>query len=191
MVQAATMEAPAQSPTAQATRWPRALTPAAWRFSIRELLLLTTTVAALVALFLAYYRDSQPLSHSLLIQEFGSEPHIRAATALLDPQSAIIRGGGGSSGDGHAMTQEYGYSIKLPPALRAKFMAQLHSDAQRMLNNDRPSYSGNTTGGNDLTGFTYSYHGGPSRGVIVVRRVDLSDREMHLSILIYEHEDDR
>lgn len=165
--------------------------PASLRFSIRELLLLTTTVAALVAMFLAYRHDSQPFSQSLLIRKFGSGVHIRAAAAPLQPQTVILNGGGGGSGDQHAMTQEYVYSIELPRAVRGKLMAQLHNDATRMLTKERPRYSGNMTSGNDLTGFTYSYRGGPSRGVLVVRRTDISDDEMQLSILIYEHEDRR
>jgi hypothetical protein len=164
---------------------------AIWRFSIRELLLLTATVAALVALFLAYYQASQPFSPSVLNQEFGSGSHIRAAAAPLHPQIVLIHGVGAGGGDQHALTQEYGYSISLPREVRGKFMARLHSDAQKMLNKDRPSFSGSSSGGNDLAGFHYTYHGGPSRGVIVVRRTDLSDDEMHLSILIYEHEDAR
>jgi hypothetical protein len=165
--------------------------PGAWRFSIRELLLLTATVAALVALFLAYYQNSQPFAHSVLSKDFGKGPHIRAAAAPLHTRTVIVNGGGGGGGDPFAMTSEYSYTIELPRAVRGKFMARLDSDAQKMLKTDRPRYSGNTTGGNDLSGFSYTYQGGPSRGVIVVRRIDLSDDEMHLSILIYEHEDRR
>jgi hypothetical protein len=168
------------------------LTPAAWRFSIRELLLLTTTVAALVAVFLAWYRDSQPFARSLLSQEFGSGAHIRAAAAPLSSQPVLINGGGGGGGDGHTHTIEYGYSIVLPRDVRGQFMTRLHSDAQQMLSKDQKGCRGSSTGGgDDLSDFSYSYHGGPSRGVIVVRRIDRSDDEMHLGILIYEHEDQR
>ena len=184
------MDTPAPSPTAVRSRprWPSALS-VPWRFSIRELLLLTTAVAALVAVVLAYYRDSQPFSRSQLSQEFGSGRHIREAAARLHSHVVLINGGGGGGGDQRTLTQEYGYSIGLPPAARGQFMAQLHSDAQKMLNKDRPRFTGSRTGGNDLTHFSYSYHGGASRGVVVVRRTDLSDEEMQLTILIYEHED--
>lgn len=149
------------------------------------------TVAALVATFLAYYQKSQPFAQSELIKEFGSGPHIRAAAAPLQPQIVLINGSGGGGGDQHAMVHEYSYSVELPQAVRGKFMTQLHSDAQRMLNKDRPSYSGGARGGSDLMGFNYSYHGGASRGVIIVRRIDLSEDEMHLGIFVYEHEDRR
>ena len=186
------MDTPTAAPSTLRPRpaWPK-MFPAVWRFSIRELLLLTTTVAALVAVFLAYYRDSQPFSRSMLSQEFGAGPQIRAAAAPLQPQIVLINGGGGGNGDQRTLTREYGYSIKLPRGVRGRFMTQLHSDAQKMLNKDRPRYVGGATGGNDLAHFSYTYHGGASRGVVVVRRMDLSDEEMHLSIFIYEHEDDR
>ena len=161
---------------------------APWRFSIRELLLLTTAVAALVAVFLAYYRDSQPFQSSHLIDNFGTGTHIRRVAASVHPQTAIINGGGGGGGNSEARTLSYGYTIELPKAARGPFMAQLERDAQTMLSKDRPASHGTISGDKD---FTFSYHGGPSRGVLMVRRVDISDEEMDLSILIYEHEDTR
>jgi hypothetical protein len=187
------MDASAHSPSVSRARWrwPRLLMPAAWRFSIRELLLLTTAVAALVAAFLAWYRDRQPFARSLLSQEFGTVMHIRTAAAPLYSQPVQINGGGGGSGDRHSQTIEYSYSIALPRDVRGQFMSRLNSDAHQMMSKDRSRYRGITTNIADLSDFSYTYHGGPSRGVIVVRRVDRSDDEMHLSILIYEHEDQR
>ena len=160
-----------------------------WNFSIRELLLLTATAAALVAVFLAYYRDSRPFEQSSLPQDFGSGKQIRSAAAPLQSSTVIVNGGGGGSGDPHAWSREYQFTIGLTPAARGQFMTRLHDDARRMLDQDRPHYHGGADGGSDLAGFSYRYQGGGSRGVIVVRRVDVSDEEMHLSVLIYEHPD--
>jgi hypothetical protein len=167
---------------------------ALWTFSIRELLLLTTTAAALVAVFLAYYRESRPFVPSTLLNEFGSAQQIRAAAARQHPAPMmIVNGGGGGGGNAHGTTREYQYSIELPQAARGPFMTTLHEDALRMLDQDarplRTGIVGSSEGGNDLRGFSYRYECGGSRGVIVVRRVDVSDEEMHLNVMMYEHPD--
>jgi hypothetical protein len=181
------MDTAASSPPSAAPRpRGRAALPGLLKFSIRELLLLTTTVAALVAVFLAYYRDSQPFQQSHLTKTFGTGPHIRKVAAAVHPQTVSVNGGGGGGGTGNARTIEYGYTLDLPVTARGPFMAQLERDAQAMLSKDRPASTGTISG---YTNFTLSYHGGPSRGVLMVRRVDISEEEMDLSILMYEHKD--
>jgi hypothetical protein len=191
------MDAPAILPAPVSAPPHRRRRLALLTFSIRELLLLTTTAAALVALFLAYYRDSRPFVPSPLLNEFGSAQQIRAAAARLHPAPMmIVNGGGGGSGNADGTTREYQYSIELPRAARGQFMTTLHQDALRMLDEDSrtlrtgtPRYHGSADGGNDLRGFSYRYQGDGLRGVIVVRRVDISDEEMQLTSFIYEHPD--
>jgi hypothetical protein len=156
-------------------------------FSIRELLLLTATAAAMVAVFLAYYRDSRPFRESSLLREFGGK-QIHSAV-VLHAKPAILSGGGGGSGNQHASSRELHYLIELPKTARGPFMTSLHQDALRMLDQDCPRYHGGADGGNDLRGFSYRYQGDGLRGVIVVRRVDISDEQMHLNVHIYEHPD--
>ncbi len=184
------MDAPAQSPTARQAhpRRPSAFAPATWRFSIRELLLLTTAVATFVALFVTYYKRSLPFSESLLCKEFGKSEHIRAVAAPM-ARSPVINGGGGGGGNERNSTREFSYLIDIPRSLRANFMWKLEQEAQRMLKQDRPQYSGRMAwGGGNPPGFSYSYQGGQSQGTIHVRKFDVSDERMELVIFIDEHD---
>ena len=194
------MHHPLQSPPeeASAQRWPSLLTPAAWRFSIRELLLLTTTIAAIVAMCVVYYQNSTNYSESMLFREFGDADYLRKAAAPLHspfPPHVVKKGlsTGFDMGDG-AQARRHEHYLALPRSVRAKFMDQLHADAKRMIGEEHRG----TIGGldyadfateDDLMGFTYEYHGGTSRGFILVRRVDVSDDEMHLITVISERED--
>ena len=168
-----------------------------WRFSIREMLLLTTAVGAMVAVFVAYYRQSVPLVKSRLYEEFGTTEYLRAVGAPLHsrpPQLLVTNGTTHTHEGSDANCRVSERTLGLPHQSRPEFIRKLHQDAVGLIKTDHRSLVGELRNGqtkDDLQGFTYRYRGGKTRGVLHVERVDLSDEEMHLSIVIYEHADER
>ena len=173
----------AEQPVAPPARRP------GWRFSIRELLLLTTAAAALVALGIEYYRESRSYQSSLWIETYGQSQHLRAIAASAGYPQMQVNGGGGSSGSGLARFQTFRYHLTIPKPMRGNFMESLRQDAHSRIGKERGSVSGGSTGGNqgDLQCFGLSFESQGRRGRLDVDRVDTSDEEMLLLIRIYEH----
>src|SRR3970040_1896428 len=116
----------AEEPTAPAARRPL------WRFSIRELLLLTTAVAALVGLWLAPYRQSRPYQSSLWIESYGQSQHLRTIAASAGcAQNLQVNGGGGASGSGLERFKSFRYRLAIPKPLAGRFLAALRHEAHR------------------------------------------------------------
>ena len=97
-----------------------------WHFTIRELLLLTTAFAALLALFLTYYRQSRPYVQSRWMQQVGQPAILRAAAVRAGHAGRLdINGGGGGGGGRGIYHLSYEYRLGLPVELRGKFVAEL------------------------------------------------------------------
>lgn len=162
-----------------------------WRFSLRELLLLTTTVAV-VAAFVAnnLSRQPQPFSPSRLSAEFGQSGHLVSALKRAGQKNHVpFSGGGGRSGHGNAMHADRMYYLDVPPELRGPLMQQLEQDARAMLTKDQLEVrgTGKSKSGDIVTAFELAYYGAALQGHLAVRTINLSGDRIALLVYIYEH----
>ena len=101
---------------------------AAWRFSIRELFLLTTAAAAILALSLVLIDRRLPVRESALARDFGAWNQFSAALETVSPNSAITGTRKTAGRHGRALSCEYTYSMDLAPALHGQLMGELANE---------------------------------------------------------------
>jgi len=157
-----------------------------WRFSIRELLLLTTTIAAVAAFVADQYRKTLPFHPTKLAAEFGQYDHIRHLLNHIQPSRLVD-----SSGNTSDALIEREYLIELPQTLHKELLERLNNDALEMLKKDGCKVRGHGRGRGDelIQTFQVKYSRQGMRGIVVFRLVRRSDDLAALFILIYEQAD--
>ena len=165
--------------------------PSYWRFTLRELLLVTLAASAILALMLNRRWYGPPfLQPSVLLQEFGMPDPVHAAAQRCKLSRRSLEDTGGTyTSSGNMASRFISYRVDAPPGVRDQFLSELRSDARHMLRRgghttifDQPMLSDK-----DRAGFRLTYRGPHSRGQIIVRPVDLSGEQMDLMIFVYEH----
>jgi hypothetical protein len=162
---------------------------AAWRFSIRELFLLTTAAAAVLALTLVLIDRRLPVPGSALASNFGAPSQVSTAAQTVSPDSAVVGSWVDADRHGRAFSCEYAYVINLAPAQQGQLMGVLEADARGMLTKQGFAIEAGSSGTSNLHGFTLWYEGHSRRGFVVARRLNVGPEKMELSILIYEHDE--
>jgi hypothetical protein len=160
-----------------------------WRFSIRELLLLTAAVAAFLAWAGLLFQRSRPFARTTIPDKVCSHEVMRTICKSIghDPNSHST--GGGGSSNTHAVNRSYDCQIDLPAELRDRFMVayQQHVRAVLDADADRVAGAGTSRDGNGLRGFSFEYEKGATHGTVIVR---CAPGENELSLFVFVHEYD-
>lgn len=163
-----------------------------WRFSIRELLLLTTAVAAFLAWAGLFYQRHKPYQRTKVPDEIGRlEVLLEISRSLGHPTSTTSSGGSGKS-DMYSTSRTFDITLDLPDELRGPFMEAYLAHVRKILaeHATNASAGGTTRDEWGLRDFEVDYSSGPTRGSIYVRSMGGS-RELSLFIFLHEHDSRR
>ena len=160
-----------------------------WRFSIRELLLLTAAVAAFLAWAGLVFQRSRPYEPTRIPDLVGNFQDVRAICQSLghDASSYTVGGGGGSNP--HETTRTHDIAIDLPANLRSAFMSAYREHMRTVLEKEADSVygAGTTSGYGGLSAFEFEYAKASTQGHVIVRSVS-GEKGLTLLVLIHEYD---
>ncbi|HEX5104397.1 MAG TPA: hypothetical protein VFV87_11330 [Pirellulaceae bacterium] len=161
--------------------------PSPWRFSIREIMLLTAAVAGFLAWANLAYQRSRPYRRTPIPDTVGRFDDIQRICTEIGHRASSLSSGGGGSGDPYTTTRTYECRIDLPKPLRPEFMKRYRERLRAMLDKhaENVSGAGTTSDGTGLRGFEYDYRQGRARGTVIVRTSG-SDEDFFLFLFIHE-----
>jgi hypothetical protein len=173
------------SPAAPAVRRPRA----PWRFTIREIMLLTAAVAGFLAWANLFYQRSKSYQRTAIPDHLGNFDKVQAICRSLGHHIASYSGGGGGSSGPHGTTRTYDCEIDLPRNLHGEFMQAYREHILEVLVKHSKSVSGGSTsrGNQGLRAFNLEYDKGKTHGTVAVRSM-ANDNGLTMLILVHEHQ---
>jgi hypothetical protein len=160
-----------------------------WRFSIRELLLLTAAVGAFLAWAGLFYQRSRPYERTAVPDRIANFQDIQAICASLGHKPASYSSGGGGSSIRYGTIRSYDCQIDLPAKLRSDFLVAYRQHVRTLLEKNAQSVrgAGSQSDGSGLRGFDFEYTQGRCRGTVVVRSAAGTDG---LTLFVFVHEYD-
>lgn len=177
------------APTTSAER-PRAswLARAPWRFTIRELLLLTAAVGAFLAWANLYYQRERVYRETPIPRQLSDMGRVLTICKEIGaPSSSHTTGGSGSSGtEGGEYVRDI--TIEMPTRFRGAFMHAFRTHVWTILKEhaNQSWGAGTSSDGLGLRGFQYRYSKGDVRGSVFVRCHDGTEN-LTLFVFIQEH----
>lgn len=159
-----------------------------WRFSIRELLLLTAAVGAFLAWAGLLYQRSRPYERTAIPDRIADLQEIQNICRTLGHSPSSFSSGGGGSSNQHETTRTHEFRIDLPRDQRGPFMDAYRQHILDLLNKHADGVwgAGATSDGQHLRGFEYDYGKGATRGHVIVRTAGGDD--FTLLLIVYEHD---
>ncbi|MCU0879301.1 MAG: hypothetical protein MUF06_16075 [Pirellulaceae bacterium] len=163
-----------------------------WRFSIRELLLLTAAVAAFLAWAGLFYQRNKPYQRTKVPDEIGRLEVLLEISRELGHQTSTTSSGGSGMSDMYSTNRTFDISLDLPRELRGRFMEAYLEHVRKVLAEHATSSSGGGTTRDELglRAFEFDYSSGSTRGSIYVRSMG-GNGELSLFIFLHEHDSRR
>lgn len=155
-----------------------------WQFSVREMLLILTAIAAILAVFV----NNRPYSPTAFITTFDEQALLTKVCADL---GLPIEFGGTSPGIFRPTTNygewESSLLVNLPDitTFRARVMPEFRNRVESILKKAGASIEGHSVGGN-VQEFDYRYRIGRIRGRFRLYSLQYSENQLRLLILIDE-----
>jgi len=167
----------------------RSPTSSWWRFSIRELLLLTAAVAAFLAWAGLLFQRSRPYEPTRIPDLVGNFQNVRTICESLGHRTSSFMSGGGGGSNMHETTRTHDCRIDLPANLRGEFMTAYRQHVLGVLEReaDKVWGAGTTSGYGGLSAFDLEYSKGNTRGHVIVRSA-AGGEDLTLLVLIHEHD---
>jgi hypothetical protein len=159
---------------------------ASWRFTIREIMLLTAAVAAFLAWANLAYRRSRPYQRTSIPDRLNMRD-IQAICAAIGHQTSSYSSGGGGSSDRHSTTRTFECHLDLPANLQPQFMTKYREHLRSVLQ----EHAGSLTGGGmtrnnaGIQGFEIDYSQGRTQGTVIVRSAG-RDGDLYLVMFVQE-----
>jgi hypothetical protein len=180
--------AESRPPSPRPARRPTADFPI-WRFSIRELLLLTAAVAAFLAWAGLFYQRHKPYQRTKVPDEIGRLEVLLEISRSLGHKTSTTSSGGSGKSDMYSTGRTFDISLDLPRELRGQFMEAYLEHVRKVLAQHATSSTGAGTVRDELglRAFEFDYSSGPTRGSIYVRSMGGNGE---LSLFIFVHEQD-
>jgi hypothetical protein len=159
-----------------------------WRFSIREIMLLTAAIAGFLAWSILYYQRSRPYERTSIPDRLSTMDDVQTICAKLGYRPSSYSAGGGGSSGFRSTTRTYDCRIDLAQDLRQPFMQAYREHVRRVLWTHASDVSarGTTSDGRVMRDFEFEYTQGRTRGFVAIRSTS-SDKELALFIFIHEH----
>jgi hypothetical protein len=163
-----------------------------WRFSIRELLLLTAAVAAFLAWAGLFYQRNKPYQRTKVPDEIGRLEVLLEISRQLGHQTSTTSSGGTGKSDMYSTSRTFDIELDLPRELRGPFMEAYLDHVRKVLGEHATSASAGGTTRDEwgLRDFEFEYSSGPTRGSIYVRSMG-GNGELSLFIFLHEHDSRR
>jgi hypothetical protein len=160
---------------------------ALWQFSLREVMILTIAVAAVLALAV----QSRPFHQTEFFDSFNETLLFQTVCARLNLPAEIPASGGGHSVGSNKAVRDYQLHINAPPTKDAgRVVAELRKEVEALLNRQGCDIHGRGTVGepenNQLSAFQFDYVRGSTEGDIYVTSHRADDDRWELRILIHE-----
>jgi hypothetical protein len=159
-----------------------------WRFSIRELLLLTAAAAAFLAWAGLMFQKSRPYVRTRVPDLVGNAQDARAICLALGHRSSSSSSSGGGGSNPYETTRSYDFHIDLPADQRGAFMAAYRDHIKGVLDKeaDKVWGAGSASDGGGLRSFDYEYAKDRTHGKVVVRCA--SGGDLTLFVFVHEHD---
>lgn len=179
---------------ATASRTASASRPWWLKVSIRDLIWLTTIVAALTVLGLNYYQRTLPIRQTGIpealrdfeqarttCQRLGESPYIRI-DGVDEPDPP-----GDHYFDPDRATYAYSTRIRLPDSLHNEFMEGFRKEVEAVIeSNAEITSDGASRDGHTLEHFTYHYNTGTTSGALFVRTLGIETDRIEILLFIHE-----
>jgi hypothetical protein len=160
-----------------------------WRFTIREIMLLTAAVAGFLAWANLFYQRSKSYERTAVPDHLGNFDHVQTICRSLGHQIASYSGGGGGSSGPHGTTRTYDCEVDLPLNLHGEFMEAYREHILEVLFKHADTVSGGSTtrGSQGLRAFNLEYDNGKTHGTVAVRSM-ANDNGLTMLVLVHEHQ---
>jgi hypothetical protein len=163
-----------------------------WRFSIRELLLLTAAVAAFLAWAGLFFHQNRPYQRTKVPDEIGRLEVLLEISRKLGHSTSTTSSGGSGRSDMYSTSRTFDIMLDLPRELRGPFMEAYLAHVREILAKHATSSSAGGTTRDEwgLRDFEFDYSTGTTRGSIYVRSMG-GNGELSLFIFLHEHDSRR
>jgi hypothetical protein len=164
-----------------------------WRFTIRELLLLTAAVAAFLAWAGLFYQQHKPYQRTKVPDEIGRLEVLLEISRSLGHKASSSSSGGSGRSDMYATSRTFDIALDVPRELRGKMMEAYREHVRKVLAKHVTLSSGGAGTTRDALGlrdFEFDYSQGTTRGSIYVRSMG-GDQDFSLFIFLHEYDSRR
>jgi hypothetical protein len=161
----------------------------AWRFSLRELLLLMTTVAAVLALARVYYRRSEPFVPTKFSEQFWKPGQIALAMQRAGVSRPLsLQGSGGPHSHTESCSGSAHYVLEADDQELQNLIAELLREAERQIQKEEGRFIGQgSDAGLGHKGVSLEYRVDQTFGHIYIAGDPISNQKARLFIFIHEH----
>ena len=166
----------------------------AFRFTLREILIGTVAIAALLALAVKSYKDVRPFKPTSFYEQFDVNNVKKTLAAICKKSEIPFRAPGSRSSSGMSGSvadRQATISISTPNVKPGSIVTELHRKVEGLLKEHKCQIEGYGYSGrlkdNSLSGFSFQYRRDTTVGHVFVYTVPGSGDNWELVLIMHEH----